>query len=580
MKAYAKRLHTNFLSRFCVLILLPFVLIVTFLIYQSNIISRENDQTINEKLSSQIIYNISNNLSFAEDVASSILRNEMLVNFLDKPYQSQVDLDYYSKTIYDYVKISNGLASDLKLRIYLKNESIPLGYSTFYHLKDVAHIKTINDFYYYSNKDTLWVDGGNIEGDTSYPGLNSQKNYCFMQKIKIGSEKIGLIFIQMRKTILFETNVLMGDKLEQDYVLTPTDKKLIYNFTDKPINDKALLSLENLATRYSSDTHHIYGVYDYLPYPFDVVVATEPNSSRFVVVFLLIVFLIVITTATIFFLRYNNKVINDIHYCLDAMNESITHNFNNDLYVDRKDEISYIAERINYLIERIRKLIKTNINQQVAAKGTQLIALQHQINPHFLYNTMEIFSSRMELNGLFEDSAAMSAFCRILRYNINSDTMLATIEDELLQVDNYIKIQSIRDVDIDYQIEISDDLYKAPIIRFVLQPFVENSFKYRRQDQPLIIYINVTKEGQLIKIQIQDSGVGISPDKIKHLNEAFQADTNGVFRADKEIGLFNINERLKLFYGKDHYIRVSSEEGKTTFTIIIADDITYTVGEN
>lgn len=174
MRKYAKRLHVGFIYRFSMLIILPFLLILSFLLYISNHVSQRNDQNANEKLASQVIYNLSQNMNFAEKVADAILQNGMLVNFLDKSYRSRVDLEYYSSTIYDYVKISNGISSDFRLRIYLENESIPLGYSTFYHMKDLRQIEPIQQFYRGDEED-FWMDGSSIkENKRFYHTLNAQ----------------------------------------------------------------------------------------------------------------------------------------------------------------------------------------------------------------------------------------------------------------------------------------------------------------------------------------------------------------------------------------------------------------------
>lgn len=571
MHKYAKRLQIMFTMRFSLLVILPFLIILSFLLYESTVVTKRNDQSTNEKLSSQVIYNVTKNMTFAQNLAKAILQNEMLVNFLDKPYQGRVDLDYYRTTVYDYVKVSNGLSSEYKLRIYLENETIPTGYSTFYHIEDLQQNAVIQQFYN-GNEREIWIDGTDLTTNkTNVYDINARDDYCFLRKIMSGERNVGLILIQMPKRMLNDAMSSSNSELVHDMI--PMGKKLVYNFTASNMSESKLTVLNSLPSGIQSHDGLIMGVYDFPQYPFDVAVVTAPSMSKQIFQLLVVVFFLFISVTVWFFVRYSNKVIRDIKYCLDAMNTSIDKNFQIDLHVNRNDEISFIANRINYLIERIRKLIDTNIRQQISAKGTQLIALQHQINPHFLYNTMEIFSSRMELSGLYKESSAMSAFCQILRYNINSDKMLVTIREELQQILNYISIQKIREIDVKLDIDIPEPIVSVKIIRFVLQPFIENSFKYRRESDTLHLRIKAVQQGHIVTLVIQDNGVGISNPQLAQLNAGFKADPKGVFHEDKHIGLFNINERLKLFYGEAYTIHASMEDGYTTFRLRFRDDI-------
>ena len=105
------------------------------------------------------------------------------------------------------------------------------------------------------------------------------------------------------------------------------------------------------------------------------------------------------------FFTYNRRMVRDLHYCLDGMAQAIENDFempaqygsfSTDKVSRRRDEISTLAQRIAYLLQQIRTLLDQRVQKETAAKEAVLLALQHQINPHFLYNTMEIFSSRME----------------------------------------------------------------------------------------------------------------------------------------------------------------------------------------
>ena len=234
-----------------------------------------------------------------------------------------------------------------------------------------------------------------------------------------------------------------------------------------------------------------------------------------------------------------------------------------------EDEISVLARRITYLLGQIRSLLDQKVQKETAAKEAVLLALQHQINPHFLYNTMEVFSARMELAGLYEESGAISAFCRMLRYNMNTKDMMVAIKQEVRQVKDYLAIQRIRNIPFEIVFDIPPELMEEPVIRFLLEPFVENSFKYRGSVSPLYIRILVQRFGQQMEISIENNGESISPDRMAELNERFRNEPVSVKSLGNHIGLTNINSRLKLFYGEDHYIQVRSNGGITAFRFCV-----------
>src|SRR5690606_1390450 len=116
-----------------------------------------------------------------------------------------------------------------------------------------------------------------------------------------------------------------------------------------------------------------------------------------------------------------------------------------------------------------------------AQKDARLMALQYQINPHFIYNTIEIFGMRMELQGDYETAEAIADFGKMLRYNMSNDYRLATLREEMDHVNNYIRIQKLKHPDhLHLSMDISAHLEQHEVIKFILQPLVENSIKHNR----------------------------------------------------------------------------------------------------
>ena len=278
------------------------------------------------------------------------------------------------------------------------------------------------------------------------------------------------------------------------------------------------------------------------------------------------------------FFSFNRRMIHDIHHCLDEMAVAIENDFNPSAgppgfsiaeISKRRDEISVLAQRITYLLNQIRLLLAQKVQEETASREAVLLALQHQINPHFLYNTMEVFSARMELAGLYEESGAVSAFCRMLRYNLNTKDLMSTLGDEINQVKYYIAIQRIRDISFEVIFDIPENLLKERVIRFLLEPFVENSFKYRGTACPLQISISAKMLDHQIELLIRNNGEPVSPERRNELNERFKNGPVSVKSHGTRVGLNNINSRLKLFYGDHHYIQVACDGNITTFRFLV-----------
>lgn len=562
------RLYKKFILYFIILILSPFVTILTCLLSHSNKLQLQNDRSANEILASQTINTIEQQVTLAENLCKSVLQNEMLLAFLDKKFETALDLSYYTTTIRDFVKVTNGV-SDIKLRLYLENDTIPMGFGIFYPMKYLENIQVIHDFYTDDNIASLWLDGCyEYHGDVRYRP-SPKDTYLYLHKIRSGTRTIGII------TSIIPKKAFCLSVPNSKTVLQPKEFNgyYIYNYGTSSLTKKQLNSMVTKQSNFDYNRDFLYTKYNFEEAPFDVIIVTSrslTNSLTPIITILTVFFFIVLAGL---FIIYNHHTLRDFHSCLDGLEIAIGDGFQSeagDNYIkaiasSRNDEISMLADRIEFLLEKTRSLLWQTVKQQTAEKHAQLLALQHQINPHFLYNTMEIFSSRMELNGLYEESAAISAFCRMLRYNINTKELVATLGDELAQVKNYLTIQKIRNIPFEIITDIPNELYEEPTIRFLLEPFVENSFKYRGSANPLCIHLHAVEKNSMIVITISNNGEQIPKERLKELNHRFCHAPACLETSGDKIGLNNINSRLKLFYGDSHYITVSSNNDWTSF---------------
>ncbi|MEF2966045.1 sensor histidine kinase [Paenibacillus sp. M1] len=239
-----------------------------------------------------------------------------------------------------------------------------------------------------------------------------------------------------------------------------------------------------------------------------------------------------------------------------------------------QDEVSQLNRTFKMMIRRIRELIDENYAKQLMIRETELKALQAQINPHFLYNTLESINWLAKMNKQYQISEMVEALGFLLRSSIGLKEPLITLAKEMGIVHSYVTIQQIRfEERLDFHTDVPEELLDACIPKLTLQPLVENAIRYALEPkiEPCTISISVLRQEQALHIRVKDNGPGMSPEFIKDL-KAGKIQTRG-----EGIGLANITERIQLIYGPNWGAEIESEVGAGT---IIHLRIPYVKGES
>lgn len=233
-----------------------------------------------------------------------------------------------------------------------------------------------------------------------------------------------------------------------------------------------------------------------------------------------------------------------------------------------QDEMGYLMRCYNQMGRRINDSIEKIYIYQLNQKQTELKMLQFQINPHFLYNTLNTISSIASLEGIPEIVQISDNLSNMFKYNVTGKDIVP-LEQEITHVKNYMGIQAIRfPGKYEFRCLVPPELSSQPVLKFLLQPLVENSLKHAFEKMKDIN--RVTVEGRMaeenIMISIYDNGIGMPPEQVDCLNcELEKMDTRTlVTNVDKGIGLRNVNARIKNFYGQECGILVESLQGEYT----------------
>ena len=238
----------------------------------------------------------------------------------------------------------------------------------------------------------------------------------------------------------------------------------------------------------------------------------------------------------------------------------------------QQDEITELADNVNHLSMELKNNLKRNYLLGVAKKTSDLRALQAQINPHFLYNTLELidyyaFDAQPEI--VEEIVAKLSRFYKL---SLNNGRDLYTLREELKLVESYFDIQSIRFQErISIHIDVPGECMQAAIPPITLQPLVENSINHgirEKENKCGNIYIKAYIDGDTIIISMVDDGIGIPEETLQKINtETLKITENSISAG--HYGIRNINQRLKIMFGESYGLRICNIENGVKAEVIL-----------
>ncbi|MFD0619954.1 sensor histidine kinase [Paenibacillus sp. GCM10027629] len=241
-------------------------------------------------------------------------------------------------------------------------------------------------------------------------------------------------------------------------------------------------------------------------------------------------------------------------------------NFNIRSDIISTNEIGKLSKRFNIMIGKIRELMNQIVVEQEFKRKSELKALQAQINPHFLYNTLGSIVWMAEGKKMEEVVTMTLALSNLLRASIGKGSELIPIQVEIEHITNYLTIQKMRyKSKLDFRIDIDEGIWHCKILKLVLQPLVENSIYHgiKYKSGPGIIQIIGEKSRDCILLKVIDTGIGIDSEKLQQI----LSNHNSI--EDKGVGVMNVNERIRLSFGEPYGLSFKSQGEGTEVTICI-----------
>lgn len=285
------------------------------------------------------------------------------------------------------------------------------------------------------------------------------------------------------------------------------------------------------------------------------------------IIFMFIVFIFLTILTFLVSKKFANTRTKYIYDLIDSIKKVKQGNFNTKVSICSKDEFEILGNYYNEMTMKLHELILKNTEQLKLNKIAELKQLEAQFNPHFLFNTLETLRYLIKLDS---DSAikVVVSMSNLLRYSIDYEIDENKLENDIKYIEDYLSIQKYRfNHRFDYEINLEENTKKLMIPKLIIQPIVENSFKYGFEHKAYVkIKIKAFLQEDDLIIKITDSGSGINKEDIEKIKEELDKNIN----LSNNLGLYNVHKRIKIMYGEKYGIKIKSlEHIKTEVTINI-----------
>lgn len=252
-------------------------------------------------------------------------------------------------------------------------------------------------------------------------------------------------------------------------------------------------------------------------------------------------------------------------------------NYSIRISVDSKDELGDLCHAFNEMTEEIDRLVNQNYSIKLKENEATIAALQTQINPHFLYNTLDMIKSMADIYGIEDVADVILALSRNFRYVTHTASHVVTIRDELENLRNYMKVIKTRyGGQITYEILMEEGIEEYSIIKVCLQPIFENAVAHGLAKKGYKGNIQVTFQiiDHVMTISVFDDGLGMDNNRLEEVEQMLEGHSSAANK--KSVGLCNIHDRIQLKYGKAYGLKVSSQEDCGAEVIVRYPAVKYT----
>lgn len=390
-------------------------------------------------------------------------------------------------------------------------------------------------------------------------------------------EDSGVLMIELSsdKIVNLARNTNLG-KYGQIVILNNVNSLIFYS--GDSVNDEMLQSIRNqtlgTSTIYLDGNQFTLSINPITNTRWKIAIFINTNDSRIAInnftITLGIISAIALVAIAIIVTFVVRGMINPLRKLERAMSDIEQSDFLqfNEVKVSGQKEVASLTNTFNLMMKRIRELMDKVVSEQISQRKSELKALQYQINPHFLYNTLDSIVWLIDDGQNSEASRMVVALAKLFRISISRGRNIITVKDELEHARSYLLIQSIRYSNgFKYEFDVQDEVLECTTVKLILQPLIENAIYHgiKNRIEEGIIKVKAYIENERIVFKVIDNGYGMKEEKISQIYETFKNP-----EINDGVGVKNVYLRLKLYYGEDADLTIESEldEG-TTITLYI-----------
>jgi two-component system, sensor histidine kinase YesM len=401
----------------------------------------------------------------------------------------------------------------------------------------------------------------------------------------------GNILIDMNTDIFKKIWDKINTNEYQEFVIIDNNKTIIYHTREELIsnqfrsnyiseilksrNGNIITTVDNRQTLITFNTSRFTNWTVISIIPVNVLYKNITNLAYIIILTVIICILLSLFVAILI----SRNITRPISTLRRLMKKAESGQFDINIPVTSKDEIGALSTSFNTMVTRINSLIQTVYETKIHKREAELNALQAQINPHFLYNTLQTIDIIAESAGIDVICTVCRSLSRMFRYSISRGKEIVPLYLELEHVKDYIYIQKLRFKD-RFQVvyDIDESMKNNKMIKLVLQPLVENALLHgiESEEEECTIILSVKVVNGNIEISVRDNGIGMNEYQLKLLQESLDDEilhANLDTLKNRSIGLKNVHARIQLYFGESYGLKIESKQDVgTTVTVIIPEE--------
>lgn len=384
-----------------------------------------------------------------------------------------------------------------------------------------------------------------------------------------GREKMGVFLVDLNFSIINDmcSKIKLGKRgyvfiVDHDgNIVYHPQQQLIYSNVKNEMIEEVISSKSNYFITNEDNDSRIYNIMDSINTGWKIVGVSYinelvTNKSEIQRSYKLWGF-ICLAIAIVLSIILSRRISRPVKRLEASMKQVEKGNFDIKVDIESSNEIGQLSRAFNIMTAKIKELMNQNMKVQELKRKSELKALQAQINPHFLYNTLDSIVWMAEAKNSEEVVLMTSALAKLFRLSISKGEEIITVYSEIEHVRSYLTIQKMRYRDkLDFDIEVDPEILQYKTLKIILQPLVENSIYHgiKNKSGTGVIKIRGKLFDDKIVMQIIDNGIGMTPEKVKHILE-----NPSKFSKGSGVGVKNVNERIKLYFGADYGLNFESE---------------------